>query len=203
MQQWKVFTAKHSTLITLLLLASLLVSGQQSAAAPLPVSTTAFTSISAIPNNITLHGSLVSMTRVAHKRGALLNRILTLNIVLKFRSGTDPEAYVQSLYDPSSPDYHQFLTPSKFADMFGASAQDYQTLINWLNSEGLKVTKTYADRMVIDLTGKARTVEKAFGVTFSVFQFQNLTFYSNIAEAQIPSSPGVLIKSIMGLNNLT
>jgi subtilase family serine protease len=57
--------------------------------------------------------------------------------------------------------------------------------------------------MVIEISGKARVVEKAFGVSFSMYQYQNLTFYSNTAEAQIPSNLGILVKSLVGLHNLT
>src|SRR5689334_15409140 len=33
--------------------------------------------------------------------------------------------FVDSLYDPASPNYHHFITPEEFGARFGASAEDY------------------------------------------------------------------------------
>jgi len=30
------------------------------------------------------------------------------------------------LYDPASPDYHQYLMPAEFAELFGPTPQDYE-----------------------------------------------------------------------------
>lgn len=48
-------------------------------------------------------------------------------------------AYIHGAYDPTSPQYHQFLTPAAFEASFGVSAQSVQALTAWLQGGGLAV----------------------------------------------------------------
>ncbi len=73
--------------------------------------------------------------------GKLKNRNLDIILVLKFRPGTDPEGYVRSLYDPTSPNYHNFLTPTSFANMFAPTIENYQSVVDWLTTQGFNVKK--------------------------------------------------------------
>ena len=41
--------------------------------------------------------------------------------------------------NPSSPSYHQWLTPEQFGDRFGVSAGDASKVADWLRSEGFTV----------------------------------------------------------------
>ncbi|HEV2437947.1 MAG TPA: protease pro-enzyme activation domain-containing protein, partial [Verrucomicrobiae bacterium] len=72
---------------------------------------------------------------------------------------------LQQLYDPASPNYHHFLTPLQFTEMFGPSEQDYQNVIAFAKTNGLTVTGTHGSRRVLDVSGDVTHIEKAFHVT--------------------------------------
>ena len=59
-------------------------------------------------------------------------------LVLKPRPGADQERddLLARLYDPSSPSYHQWLTPDEYGARFGPSDEDLNSAIEWLNQVG-------------------------------------------------------------------
>ncbi len=47
------------------------------------------------------------------------------------------------------------------------------------------------------------TIETAFGANFSIYRNGNSTFYSNAADIQLPTSIGSMVRTVVGLHNLT
>ena len=152
--------------------------------------------------NVTVHGVRLNVTQRARLIGRLRsNRIIRFNVVLNYDSSAD--AYVQSIYDPASSNYHQFLTPESFADTFGPTPSEYQNLVNWLQNNGVNVTLTAPDRLVVEASAPARTLERAFNITFSTYQYGNQTFYANDVDPQVPRLIGGSIRGFVGFHNLT
>jgi len=54
------------------------------------------------------------------KRVESTNR-LELTIALPLRNAAQLDQLLQEIYDPSSPNYHHYLTPEEFAQRFGPS----------------------------------------------------------------------------------
>ncbi len=89
---------------------------------------------------------------------------LNLAIGLPLRDGQTLENLMRDVYDPSSRVYHHFLTPDEFAAQFGPTAEQYLSVIAFARSNHLTVTRTHPNRMVLDVSGAASDVGKAFGV---------------------------------------
>jgi len=83
-------------------------------------------------------------------------------IGLPLRNQEALDLLIESLSDPSSSSYHQFLTPEQFAEQFGPTEDDYQAVIAFAQSQGLTVTATHPNRTVLDVSGAVADVEKAF-----------------------------------------
>ena len=80
-------------------------------------------------------------------------RHLNLAISLPLRNTAELDRLLQQLYDPSSPNYHRYLTPAEFTRMFGPTEEDYQALMDFAQSNGLAVTVTHPNRVVLDVQG--------------------------------------------------
>jgi len=159
---------------------------------------------SAIQGNITIQGTLPHILPHSKSiRRLKQDASLKLVIALKFREGTDPESYVRSIYDPSSTNYQHYLTPQTFADLFAPSSTDYQSVVNWLTSNGFTITRTAPDRLMIEVSVHSGTAEAAFNTSFSVYQFQNVTFYSSNTDPELPASVGNFVGGIVGMHNYT
>ena len=95
---------------------------------------------------------------------------LTLAIGLPLRDAPGLDDFLAQLYDPASPNFRQFLTPEEFTARFGPTEQDYEAVKNFARSNGLAVTTTYSNRLVLDVAGPAAAVEKAFHVTLRTYR---------------------------------
>src|SRR5271163_2278488 len=87
-----------------------------------------------------------NMTRLAQPnadRGAVDPGMQMDYIVLLFKPSASQQAQLDQLLidqqNPSSPRFHQWLTPEEFADQFGLSSGDQSKAIAWLHSEGFQV----------------------------------------------------------------
>jgi hypothetical protein len=86
---------------------------------------------------------------------------LTLGLEVKDRAGL--KAAMEDVSSPRSPSYRKYLTPEGFADRYGATAADYQKLLDWAASNRLKVT-THRNRLAAEASGAVADIESAFHV---------------------------------------
>lgn len=126
---------------------------------------------------------------------------MNLSIGLPLHNQDALENLLQQLSDPTSTNYQQYLTPDQFTSMFGPTPDDYQAVIDFVQANGLTVTGTYSNRMILDVSGTISAVENTFGVTMLVYQNPSgsNTFYAPDVEPAIP--PNVPILGIEGINN--
>jgi len=108
---------------------------------------------------------------------------------------------LQQLYDPASPNYHHYLAPEQFTQMFGPSEQEYQDVIAFAKAHGLTVTGTYSNRVLVDVSGSVANVQNAFHVTMKVYQHptENRTFFAPDTEPSVDANLPIL--SVQGMNS--
>ena len=128
---------------------------------------------------------------------------LNLAIMLPLRNQSELTSLLDRLYDPASPDYHQFLTVAQFTEQFGPTQQDYQAVVDFAKANGLTVTDTPPNRLLVDVNGSVAQIEKAFHVGMRVYLHptENRTFYSPDREPSLDLS--VSVSHIAGLNNFS
>ncbi len=148
--------------------------------------------------NSHLPAAVAQMTPVGKLSGSTN---LQLAIGLPLRNQAALTALLQQIYDPHSTNYHRYLTPAQFAAQFGPTKQDYDKVVNFAKSHGLKVTATTPNRMLVDVKGSAANVEKALNVTLQVYKHptENRTFYAPNTGPSLDAS--LPIADISGLNN--
>jgi len=126
---------------------------------------------------------------------------LTLTIGLPLHHTDALTNLLERLYDPSCPEYHQYLTPDQFNERFGPTEADYQALQKFVQAHGLAVTTAYADRHLLEVRGLATNVEQAFHVTLREYRHptENRTFYAPDTEPVVDATTPVA--DIWGLSN--
>jgi subtilase family serine protease len=126
---------------------------------------------------------------------------LHLAIGLPLRNQAALDALIQELYDPASPRYRQYLTPEEFAARFGPTQEDYQAVIAFAKANGLTVTATYPNRVLLGVNGSVAAIEKAFHVRLRVYPHptEDRTFYAPDTEPSLNLS--VAVADISGLND--
>lgn len=126
---------------------------------------------------------------------------LNLAIALPLRRQSVLTNYLRDLYDPRSPIYRRYLTPVEFAEEFGPTPQDYQTLVAFARSNHLQVTRTHPNRTILDLNASVADLRRVFGVNIKVYQHpvENRTFYAPDAAPTIDLPIPIL--AIKGLDS--
>jgi hypothetical protein len=110
-----------------------------------------------------------------------------LAIGLPLRNPEALDSLLQQIYDPASPNYRHYLTPEQFTERFGPSPEDYQGVLDFARTNGLTVTATYSNRMVLGVTGGVADVERAFHVKMRTYQHpvEGRTFYAPETEPAV------------------
>ena len=128
-------------------------------------------------------------------------RHLNLAISLPLRNPDELDRLLQQLYDPASPNYRRYLTPEEFTQRFGPTEQDYRALMEFAKSNGLAITAAHPNRLVLDVEGAVREIQKAFHLTLRVYRHprEAREFYAPDAEPSVDF--GVPILHISGLDN--
>jgi len=112
----------------------------------------------------------------------------------------DLDQLLRDQQNPSSPDFHHWLTPEAFADRFGLSTSDTSKVTAWLQSEGLTVKQTARARNWIAFSGTAAQVSRALNTSIHRY---NVNGESHIANATEPSVPEAISEVAAGFLGLT
>lgn len=126
---------------------------------------------------------------------------LNISIVLPLRDEAGLDRLLARLYDPSSPDYRQFLSVAEFTRRFGPTQEDYATVVAFAQSNGLEVTENPENRLVVPLRGTVAAINKALHVQMAVYQHpaEQRTFFSPDREPSLALS--VPVAHVSGLND--
>ncbi len=144
-------------------------------------------------------GSLPPLLQVSQLLGTDTSaRDLHMSIGLALRNQDRLSELLAGLYDPTSPNFHQYLTPDQFAQQFGPTADQRQAVISYLNRQGFTVTQTYPT--LIDFSGSQSLAEQVFGV--SINDYRSPDGYSFFSNATKPVLPAYLAPDVVTLNGL-
>jgi uncharacterized repeat protein (TIGR01451 family) len=126
---------------------------------------------------------------------------LRLAIGLPLRNQDALSNLLSQIYDPTSPQYRQYLTPEQFTAMFGPTEADYEKLKAFAKANGLTVSNTYPNRMLLDVRGTVSRIEKTFHVNMQLYQHptEARKFFAPDVEPTVDTDVRVL--HISGLND--
>ena len=126
---------------------------------------------------------------------------LKLGLVLPLSNEAELDSLISQLYDPSSPQYHHYLSSKEFTNRFEPSQADYDKVVAWAKANNLTVVATPANRHIVDVQGKVSDINRALHVTMRQYQHptENRTFYAPDHEPTVDL--GVQLLHINGLDN--
>jgi hypothetical protein len=152
-----------------------------------------------LPHHVPLKVENGSAILVGH-----YNPELKLRLVLAVQAPNmaGEEQFIQELVTKGSPNFHQFLTAEEWNARFAPAAEDEQKVVDWAQSQGLTVTKRYANRLIVDVEAPAGIIEKAFGITINNYQVEDEVDFSNDRNPAIPDSLSGIVHGVLGLNSI-
>jgi subtilase family serine protease len=103
--------------------------------------------------------------------------------------------------DPSSANFHKWLTPEEYGAQFGLSQNDLNKITSWLKAQGFTVVSVAAGRNSIVFSGTATQIEAAFQTQIHHYKIGKEEHFANSSPAKIPAAWSGVVTSIRGLNS--
>ncbi len=114
---------------------------------------------------------------------------------------SDLEQLLRDQQNPSSPGFHQWLTPEQFADRFGLSSGDHSKIVSWLTAQGLTVNEQARSRNWIAFSGSAGQISRALHTSIHRYSIHGETHFANATDPVVPSAIADLVGGFTGLND--
>ncbi len=151
----------------------------------------------------TLAGNVHPAATEANDRGAVDPSLPMTDLILVLRRSSQQQAafdaFVASQYDPTSPQFHQWLAPAQVGQRFGPAQADIATISGWLSSHGLRVESISKDQMTIRFGGTAAQVNAAFHTSIHRLAVNGVPHIANMTN---PSIPVALAPAVVGVKSL-
>jgi subtilase family serine protease len=126
---------------------------------------------------------------------------LSLRFSLTAAQQADLSQLAAAQLNPSSPSYHQWLSPEQYGARFGLSSADLAKVSSWLTSQGFTVTATARSSTFINFSGTVAQAQQAFGTSIHSLTYQGEAHISNTTDPVLPSSIAGVVTAVTGLND--
>src|SRR5579864_1438768 len=103
--------------------------------------------------------------------------------------------------NPSSPRFHQWLTPEEFGNRFGLSPSDHSKVVAWLASQGFVVNDSGRGRNLIAFSGSAGQVAKSLRTAIHRFEVDGQMHFANLSEPAVPEALSDVVEGVLGLDD--
>jgi len=154
---------------------------------------------------VTLRGHIHPKATPENDRGRVAPSLKLSYVTLTLAQSDAQKADLANLLaeqqNPSSPNYHRWLTPGQFADRFGASPEDVSKITQWLRGQGFTIAGVAQGLDWIAVSGEAAQVEAAFATEIHQYAVDGETHFANATEPSVPAAIGGIVLSIRGLND--
>ncbi len=111
------------------------------------------------------------------------------------------DAYIDSLNNRKSPNFHKWLTSAQLGEQYGVADEDIQKITSWLESQGFVINRVYENKMLIDISGTAGSIASAFHVQMGELEVNGKQHIANMSNPQIPEALAPVIKGFFSLND--
>jgi subtilase family serine protease len=154
---------------------------------------------------VTLRGNTRSAANAQNDRGRVEDNLPLNHMLLQLRRSPDQELaleqLIDQLHDPSSPNFHQWVTAAQLGRQFGPSDQDIAAVTGWLGSHGFGVNVVYPNGMMIDFSGNAGAVREAFHTEIHRLSVNGVSHIANMTDPQIPAALAPAVMGVVALHD--
>jgi pseudomonalisin len=108
---------------------------------------------------------------------------------------------VEQQHDPTSPYYHQWVTPERFGQLFGVAEGDINLVVNWLQAHGMSVEEVSPGRRSIIFNGNAGQVATAFHTRIQSYKVNGEVHHANESDPEIPKALAGVVGGVVSLHD--
>ncbi|HYW44647.1 MAG TPA: protease pro-enzyme activation domain-containing protein [Bryobacteraceae bacterium] len=154
---------------------------------------------------VRLTGTTHPLAIPANENGRAAADLPMDRMLLQLKSSPEQQAELDQLvaeqHDPSSPHYQEWLTPEQFGERFGPAREDLEVIAGWLEARGFRVDEVAAGRRVIEFSGTARQVERAFQTEMRHYLVNGERHLANASDISIPEALASVVEGVVSLHD--
>jgi subtilase family serine protease len=154
---------------------------------------------------VILAGNTRPEVRFARDLGPVPDSLQLSHMYLQMKMTAEQEmdaaALMARLHDPSTADYHRWLSLAEIESRFGPAEEDIHTVSAWLESHGFTVNFVYRANGVIDFSGPASAIREAFHIEIHNIEVRGVTHIANIRDPQIPAALAPAVHGVTSMND--
>ncbi len=156
-------------------------------------------------DRVVLHGNVHPKARPEFDVGPTDPSLPMNRTILLLKIATEKQAKLDRLVaeqqDPSSPNFHHWLTPEEFGNRFGRSPEEIATVEGWFISHGFSIDETAKGGTWMNFSGTAADVESAFHANMHDYFVNGQLRHANSTAPSIPRALADLVAGPVSLHN--
>jgi subtilase family serine protease len=141
----------------------------------------------------------------ANDRGRVDDAFPMTHMLLQLRRPAELEQefeqFIDQLTDKTSPNFRHWLMPAEQGRLYGPAQADLDRLTVWLESHGFTVNYLYPTGMVMDISGNAGQIRRAFHTEIHNLDVRGEPHFANVRDPQIPEALAPLVVGIVSMHN--
>ena len=111
------------------------------------------------------------------------------------------EQLLRDQQDPSSPRFHQWLTPQQFGEQFGPSQAELDAVTGWLGVRGFSINRIANGRRSIEFNGTVAQVEQSFHTEMHHYVVNGEAHIANATDVSVPTAFAGVIGGVLSLHD--
>jgi subtilase family serine protease len=152
-----------------------------------------------------LPGSQHPLAQATYDSGRVAAGTRLQGISIYFSRTQSQEADLQKLLaaqqDPSSSQYHKWLTPEQFASRFGMADADIAKVQSWLEQQGFSVDSVARSKNMIRFSGTVGQVESAFSTEMHNYNVNGAKHFAPSTALSVPSALAGVVNNVRNLDD--
>ena len=126
-----------------------------------------------------------------------------MTLVLRSPAGVSDrrERLLAEQLDPSSPNYHRWLTPEEYGREFGIADEDLNAVLDWLQRNGFAIDKVAPGRGWINFSGTVAQVETTFRTEMRDFVAGGRLHHANVRDPEVPRGLQDVVWGVVSLHD--
>lgn len=154
---------------------------------------------------VTLQGNVHPLAQLQYDRGAVADSLPAERMFLMLRRPPEREAalrqFLQDAHTPGSANYHEWLRPEQFGELYGPDDAEIGAVTAWLQKHGFTVARVSKGKTAVEFSGTAGQVREAFGTDIHTYFVNGEEHHANSMDPQIPAALAPVIAGITPMND--
>jgi subtilase family serine protease len=156
-------------------------------------------SLAGIPGNVSPRLAAAKDLGLAPTGQAIQRMSLRFNLTAAQQASLTQ--LLTNLQNPSSPQYHQWLTPEQFGVQFGLAPADLAQVSQWLTAQGFTITSVARGGEFIEFSGTVGQANQAFHTQLHSVQVGTETHIATYTAPMLPKAIANVTAAVTGLTD--